>query len=131
MIADRLCAQLGFADSGLAAAAPFGDSCSAVGALRPREEWLVLRVRRCLEDLVAAAERSGSSHPAGAARAALDGVETVMRGELLNGGIDRVAAQLPSFVFLVTLPILGQDDALALSGDTSQLVDEVLNEQLR
>jgi len=52
-----------------------------------------------------------------------------MRGELLAGDAERIAILMPSFVFLVVLPIVGQDEALALSRRTAQLVEELLDDR--
>lgn len=45
-----------------------------------------------------------------------------MRGELVSGN----AALMPSFVFLVTLPVVDQDRALELSRRAAQLVEGAL-----
>jgi hypothetical protein len=52
----------------------------------------------------------------------LDGAEFVMRGEILTGGIGRLWDLLPSFVYLVTVPIIGQEEALGLSRRTSEML---------
>jgi hypothetical protein len=55
-------------------------------------------------------------------RLALDGAELVMRGELIRGNGTRLGALVPSFVFLVTLPMVEQDEALALSQRAGELL---------
>lgn len=52
----------------------------------------------------------------------LDGAEFVMRGQILIGGIGRLWDLLPSFVYLVTVPIIGQEEALGLSRRTAELL---------
>jgi hypothetical protein len=66
--------------------------------------------------------------PENAVGAALDGAELVIRGELVRGNADRLADLMPSFVFLVTLPIVDQDEALALSRRAAELVEGELGE---
>lgn len=46
-----------------------------------------------------------------------------MRGELARGNANQLPALMPSFVFLVTLPIVEQDEALNLSRRASELLD--------
>jgi len=96
--------------------------------LSPEDESLVATVRRVLANVVAAAA-AGRSEGAdsSAVAAALDGVELVMRGELARGNAAQLPALLPSFVFLVTLPIVEQDEALKLSWRTTKLVDGALD----
>jgi hypothetical protein len=57
--------------------------------------------------------------------AALDGAESVIRGELLFGNADRLPALMPGFVFLVVLPVVDQDRALELSRRTEELIQAV------
>ena len=59
--------------------------------------------------------------------AALDGVEMVIRGELVRGNAGQLPALMPSFVFVVTLPIVKQDEALTLSQRTSELIKGALD----
>ncbi len=49
-----------------------------------------------------------------------------MRGELVMGNADRLPALMPSFVFLVVLPVVGQDRAFELSKRTSTLLEAAL-----
>ena len=49
-----------------------------------------------------------------------------MRGELVSGNAAQLPALMPSFVFLVALPVVDQDRALELSRRTSELIDGVL-----
>ena len=84
--------------------------------------------QRCGEGLakIAAALMSRSGGGSGnAVGAAIDGAELVMRGELLSGNADRLPALMPSFVFLVALPVVDQDRALELSRRTIELIDAI------
>jgi hypothetical protein len=75
------------------------------------------------------ASAAGAANAAGATRraviASLAGVELAIRGELVMGNAERLGARMPSFVFLVTLPVLDQDRALELSRRAAELVDEL------
>ena len=55
--------------------------------------------------------------------AALDGAEMVMRGELVSGNAGQLPALMPSFVFLVALPVVTEDEALDLSKRMARLVE--------
>jgi len=127
-VADQLCAQLGYAggeQEAHGASSPLGGSGGAVGeVLSPQDEALVASVRRGLANVAAAAGAARSASTDGSAvSAALDGAELVMRGELARGNATQLPALIPSFVFLVTLPIVEQDEALKLSQRTSELID--------
>jgi hypothetical protein len=134
-IADRLCAALGCADGGEPlpeAGPPIGGQRHgrSVGGLAPGDERLVLGIRRRLERVAAAVSAGGEPRsPDRAVAAALDGAELVMRGELVCGRRARLATLMPSFVFLVTLPIVEQDEAIELSRRTSALIEEERPEQ--
>jgi hypothetical protein len=85
---------------------------------------LVAAVRNGLERVAMAAGAARQAAPAEeAVGAALDGAEMVVRGELVCGKPARVATLLPSFVFLVTLPLVEQDEALKLSRRTAELLE--------
>jgi hypothetical protein len=98
------------------------------GLLSPEEESLVEAVRQGLAKLAAAVEKDRPQRAGGegAVGAALDGVEMVMRGELVIGKAERLPDLMPSFVFLVTLPIVDQDEALQLSRRAAELVEAEL-----
>jgi hypothetical protein len=98
-----------------------------LGSLSPEDESLVAAIRRDLAKVAAAAgaERRRSA-PQGEVDAALDHAELVMRGELAGGNAEQLPALMPSFVFLVTLPIVKQDEALDLSRRTSELIERAL-----
>jgi hypothetical protein len=130
-IADQLWAELGYTTDVNEVAelrsALAGGGEQEWGALGPDEESLVAEMRRSLAKVAAAA---GTARPDGVAkrgvRAALDGAELVMRGELARGNAGHLPALMPSFVFLVTLPIAGQDTALRISKRASELAEETL-----
>lgn len=126
--ADRLCAELSCSagdddpDEALSQSSEtrprlFGE------LLGPENERLIATARRSLARIAAAL---GADHPKAVSettyRALLDGAEFVMRGELVAG--NPVSALMPSFVFLIALPMLEQDEALALSRRTSSLLGQ-------
>jgi hypothetical protein len=130
-VADQLCAEL--AEGGeeepphphppLAG----GLACGRLGSLSPEDESLVAAILRDLAKVVTAvgAERRKSA-PQSEVDAALDRAELVIRGELAGGNAEQLPALMPSFVFLVTLPIVKQDEALYLSRRTSELIERAL-----
>jgi hypothetical protein len=128
-VANRLSIELGYrageeapyADSTLG-----GDEGTLFGILDPEDELLVSRMRRALANVVAAAGGDSGGIGENAVGMTLDGIETVMRGELVSGNADRLSELLPSFVFLVTLPVVHQDRALELSRRAAQLVEGTL-----
>jgi hypothetical protein len=131
--ADQLCADLGYPNAAgdgaeardLAAA---GAREGIVGMLSPDDEMLVREVRSGLAKLAAAvsAEAPPTGAPKSAVRVALDGAELVMRGELISGNGIQLGSLLPSFVYLVTLPMVEQDEAIDLSQRTSALLEQQL-----
>jgi hypothetical protein len=128
-VADQLCAELGYPDGDEqmhgACSALGGSGGGATGVLSPQDESLVATLRRSLAKVAAAA--AGAARPEAADQsgvsAALDGAELVVRGELARGNATQLPALMPSFVFLVTLPIVEQDEALELSRRTAELID--------
>jgi hypothetical protein len=128
-LADRLSFELGYGEGGqLAAAGPplVGVAGLMDGMLRVEDEVLVARLRRGLAELVGALGAGAEGAPTGAVGAALDGAEMVIRGELLCGNAGQLAELIPGFVFLVVLPVVGHDEALALSRRTEALVEGAL-----
>jgi hypothetical protein len=127
-VADRLCAELGYdgneevpdAPSPLGAGAAGGQ----LGPLSPEDESLVAKLRQGLARIAAAV--SGAVPGDGPQRSvggALDGAELVMRGAMASGNAEQLPSLMPSFVFLVALPIVKQDRALELSHRTSELLE--------
>lgn len=88
-----------------------------------QDEHLIAEIRRALAR-VAASLDGGGEEPENAVGAALDGAEMVMRGEVATGNSNRLPALLPGFVYLVALPVVGQDTALAMSKRCARLVEQ-------
>lgn len=131
-IADRLCVELGYGDAETElprtpSLLP-GDGDALLELLSPEQQSLVATVRRGLAKLAAAVseDRSGGAVPERAIAVALDGAELVMRGQIVGGRADELPALIPSFVFLVTLPLVDHEQALELSQRTSKLIDGAL-----
>ena len=86
------------------------------------DEQLVTELRAGLAKL--AGSRQGKPVDAAAAvQGALDGAEFVVRGDLLSGQSARLPQMLPSFVFLVLLPLLGKPEALRAAERAARLLD--------
>lgn len=125
-VADRLCAE--FTDPEVAELPGLGASLGAEGGmtrmLDAENEALVARLRGALA-AIASTLSAGVEDPAvRAIEAALDGAEFVIRGELVDGNVERVLRLMPSFVFLVALSVADQDRALELSRRTAELTAE-------
>lgn len=124
-VADRLCAEFANPDfarfPGIVVAPTQGTR--ATGRLGDEQEALVVRLREALAGIAATLgiEADESSTPAIAV--ALDGTESVIRGELATGGAERVLRQMPSLVFLVALAVADQDRAIDLSRRTTELIE--------
>lgn len=123
-VADRLCAGLPSQQLG---EIPGAHSTLAKDeALGADDQALVSKMRRGLAKIGAClSSDSGTPDPA-AMQAALDGAELVIRGELIRHNEDQLPKLMPSMVFLVVLPIVGQSRALRLSQRTAALVEEEL-----
>lgn len=133
-VADRLCEELGRRDHEPTAPAT-GLAAGASGpseVLAPEEESLVATIRESLAQVATAVAAAPDEHDSdaessdAAVRAALDGAELVIRGELVSGNADHLVSLMPSFVFLVTLPIVNQDQALELARRTAELIEDAL-----
>jgi hypothetical protein len=90
--------------------------------LSAEQESLVITLRAALATLATTLNGEREDPSGEAAAAALDGAEIVMRGESITGRVGRLPRLMPSLVFLVALPVVGQDRALALSLRTSELI---------
>lgn len=129
-IGDRLCAELGYpspADpAGAALERAAGNPVPFAELLSPEDELLVAAARRSLIRLAASllAEHSPAILDT-SLRALLDGSELVMRSELAAG--NSLLPLMPSFVYLIVLPMLSQDEAVALSRRTASLLEEGLD----
>jgi len=126
-VADQLCAELGASPGGeiRGARSSLGAEGVMAGILSSEDELAVLDVRGGLAKIagVLAGEDELSPQDTRAVGAALDGAELVMRGELVNGNGNWLPRLMPSFVFLVALPIVEQDRALALSRRAAELIE--------
>jgi hypothetical protein len=130
LVADQLSIELGYAggEEVPGAHSPLGGEDGAMaGILNTEDELLVARVRQALAKVAAALDGEGSEGASGrAVGAALDGAEMVMRGELVRGNAAQLPALMPSFVFLVSLPVVDQDRALELSRRAARLLEGAL-----
>lgn len=90
----------------------------------PEDERLVCEMRRALAKVAAALGEGADFDADAVVGAALDGAEVVMRGEIVVGNTGRLPALLPGFVFLVVLPLAGQDRALEISNRCAELVEQ-------
>jgi len=125
-VADRLCAELAYSETGKApgARSTLAEEGVMAQILSPKEESLVTGIREGLAKIAAAVAGRSDRSNIRAVLAALDGVEMVVRGELMNGNEDQLPRLMPSFVFLVALPTAGQNRAIELSKRTAALVQE-------
>jgi hypothetical protein len=106
------------------AESPFRERAAGSERLSTEDKLLVESLRAALATIAARLIADAENASAPFARAALDAAESVMRGELMTRGDPQLARLLPSLVFVVVLPIVDQDRALALSQRTLQLIDE-------
>lgn len=124
-LADELCAELGYPATGGVVDQPQPDEPAALvfgGLLSPEQEQLVATARRSLARIAAALGVGRSKAISETTyQALLDGAALVMRNELAAG--HPVKDLMPSFVFLISLPLVDQDKALELSRRTSTLLE--------
>jgi hypothetical protein len=93
--------------------------------LGPQEEDFVAAMRAALAEVAEAAGAGSLAQPRErAVIAALDGAELVTRGQLAVGRPEQLRGLLPSFIFLLALPIMQQNDALATSERARNLIEE-------
>lgn len=97
------------------------------GMLSDEEEGLVAEISAALARIVGAV---AGQHPERGAPlpsaiiGALGGAEMAMRGEIMTGHSDRLAGLLPGYVYVATLPLAGDEEALRLARRAGELVDE-------
>lgn len=131
-IVRQIRSEIGRGPSGerLSAAIPtFGGNAGhpAAAGLGPEDEEFVAAIREGLAELArAVGVESLEVEQQQTVLAALDGAELVTRGQLALGRPEQLRLLLPSFVFLVALPIVEQDQALSLSRRVGELVDRHL-----
>jgi hypothetical protein len=121
----QLCAELAPPDQGEIPTLPsaLGEGGAMAGILSTEDELWVTRLRSGLARIAAALSGGAEPPDSVAVRAALDGADLVMRGELVNGNEDWLPQLVPSFVFLVALPIVDQDRALEVSRRCAELIE--------
>jgi hypothetical protein len=126
--ADRLCAELGYADPGPVPESPpaAAESSTASPVLDPEDAALLGRLKASLAKIAVALDDRPEDSSIGPVQAVLESVELVIYGELMRGNAARLPWLMPGFVFLVALPFVEQDRALELSRRTSELIDEEL-----
>jgi hypothetical protein len=128
-VADQLSLELGYVDGEElpGGEARLGGEVGGRWRLDSRDEHLIGGLRQRLAKLAAAL---GTSNAEATSRRdvgfALDGAELVMRGEIVKGNAAKLPALMPDFVFLVALPVIGQDKALLLSVRARELVEGAL-----
>jgi hypothetical protein len=124
----RLCAEFGFAlDEDNRPAAPSRPPPRFLSnLLSPEDEQLIASVRRSLVEIAAAlgAGQPADSPETKTVQTLIDGAELVMRRELAAG--KRLAGAMPSFVYLIAMPLVDQEEALEFSKRTAALVEEAL-----
>jgi hypothetical protein len=122
---DRLSRELGYVGAEeLPAPEPrLGGDARGTRILSPEDERLVQKLRSGLARVALALAGPETDE---AVRAALDGAELVMRGELQKGTAARLPELMPDFVFLLALALVGQERALQLSIRTRDLVEGTL-----
>lgn len=127
-IADRLCAEVGGELPDRAGPNSLGSPAGCHDDLPSQDESLVETLKRALAKVAASVGGADEATEATerAVGAALDGAERVIRGELATGESGQLVMLMPSFVFLVTLPIVSQDEAIHLSRRASELAEEAL-----
>lgn len=124
-VVDQLCAELPAGNAKNVAkieAALEGDGLMK-GVLGLEDEALVRGLRKALVKIAGALDADPDGAHLSRVRVAIDSAEMATRGELLAGNASHLPRLLPSFVFMVGLPIVGQDLALKLSQRAAQLAD--------
>jgi hypothetical protein len=125
-VANRLCDELGDAEA-VEVSEPgrsLGGELTMSPILSAEDEALVAGITDALAKIAVALSGEPHESPPRAVLTALDGAALVTRGELVQGNAERLPQLMPSFVFLVALPIVEQDRALELSRRMSELVEE-------
>jgi AcrR family transcriptional regulator len=78
------------------------------------------RVVESLLDHGRAESAIGAAVPASTARGALAAAESLIVGQILAGNTERLPELLPDIVYIVTVPYLGQDEALRQSHEAEK-----------
>jgi hypothetical protein len=129
-VVDKLCGELGDADVGAipAARSRVGEKRGMARILSAEDELAVTNLGDGLAKIAAALSSSAEPSSPNAVQVALHAAEMVMRGELMNGSGNCLPDLMPSFVFLVALPIVDQDRALELSLRAAELIEQELED---
>jgi hypothetical protein len=130
-VADKLTAELPYAKTmriDQIEAALVGEPLMR-GVFGIEEESLVRALRAALVRMAAALSTDLEEARLRRVRVAIDGAEMATRGELLAGNAWHLPRLLPSFIFMVALPIVEQDLALKLSQRAAELIDSELGPQ--
>jgi hypothetical protein len=96
------------------------------GVFGAEDEALARGLRRALVRFAAPLALDADDAQWRRMRVAIDGAEMAARGELLSGNAWHLPRLLPSFVFMVALPVVEQGVALELSRRAAELVDREL-----
>jgi len=126
-IAGRLCAEFGYSldrEDGSLTPPPGPQHRLLDDLLNPEDQQLIATARRALTQIAAALGDDKPEHGqiTRTVRMLIDGAELVMRGELAAG--KQVIGVIPSFVYLIALPMIEQDEALELADRASALLEE-------
>lgn|GEM_PF-2439787 len=127
----RLCAEFGYAlveDVLDEPPSPDDEARTSLfgNFLGPEDERLVAAARHSLVRIATALRaRNSTGAPETAVAALLDGAELMMRSELAIG--NPPSAMMASLVYLVAMPMVEQEEALALSSRTSSLLEEAMS----
>jgi hypothetical protein len=118
--------ELGYSDAAVTGPSAGWRAVSQAGLWSSCDgEDLVPRLREALAKLawIANGESEGEERERQAVRAALDGAELVMRGEIASNRPERIATHLPGFAFTVTFMGLGRERAIELSQRAAELIE--------
>jgi hypothetical protein len=130
-VADQLCAELPAAKKHnvVEIEAALAGEPLMKGVFGVEDESLVRGLRRALVRIATALGASLEDAQLRRVRVAIDGAEMATRGELLAGNAWHLPRLLPSFIFMVALPIVDQDLALKLSQRAAKLIDSEFGPQ--
>lgn len=124
-MADRLCAEFDYPVGHHSFASNSTNARLFAGSLSEEDERLIATARESLARIAGAlAARAPAGVPEITVQTLLGGAEIVMRSELAAGTMP--STLMPSFVFLVALPLVDQDEALELSKRTASLLEEAM-----
>lgn len=112
---DQLASRPGFARMALVEAPAAGG--------RPLELYVAgKRVLQALLDQGREEPAEAQGIPSSAGRGALAAAESLVVGQILAGNTERLPELLPDIVYILTIPYLGQDEALRQAGEAERLL---------